>query len=72
MEKCEKEKMRPHPAMYVEDGLIIVSIVLLFVLTVFYRHLAWAQVSLLAVLAVMTIVFVRRLTRAHRAFTRRQ
>ena len=71
MERQDKEDGRPHSAIYVEDGLIIVSIVLLFVLTVFYRDRTWAQVALLAVMAVMVVVFVRRLTRAHRAFTRR-
>jgi len=72
MDKHEKERKRSHLAIYVEDGLILVSIALLFVLTIFYRNLAWAQVALLAVLAVMAIVLVRRLTRAHRAFTRRE
>ncbi len=54
---------------YIEDALILLALVPLFVLTVFFRGQRWAQVGLVVVLIVMVIVFVRRIRRVHRAFT---
>lgn len=54
---------------YVEDALILASVGLLFWLGVFRRGEAWAQIALLGVLALMVVVMVRRLRRAHRALT---
>lgn len=57
--------------MYVEDALILLAIVALFVLGVFFRRTSWGQGGLLVVLVVMAVVFVRRFRRTHRAFTGR-
>ena len=63
------QEKRPGPdGLFVEDALILLSIGLLFVLTVFFRREQWGQMALLAVLLVMVVVFVRRLRRTHRAF----
>lgn len=62
----EDERRKP-VGFYIEDALILVSIGLLFVLTVWFRYETWGRFALLAVLLVMAVVFVRRLRRTHRA-----
>ena len=57
--------------LYVEDAIILLALVPLFVLTVFFRNTLWGQAGLVVVLLVMVVVFVRRLRRVHRAFTQR-
>ena len=57
---------------HVEDGLILLSIGLLFWLWVLHRREAWAQIAMLPVLGMMLIVFVHRVTRVHRAMRNRQ
>jgi membrane protein YdbS with pleckstrin-like domain len=64
-------RKRAKVGLYVEDAVILLAIVPLFVLTVFFRDTLWGQVGLGVVLVVMVIVFVRRLRRVHRAFTGR-
>ena len=56
---------------HVEDALVLLALIPLFVLGVFYRRHAWAQAGLVLVLVVMAVVFVLRLRRVHRAFTDR-
>ena len=56
-------------SVYIEDGLIIVSIALLFWLGVLERDQRWAQLLMGGVLVVMLTVLVRRLRRVHGAFT---
>lgn len=65
------EKAQGRVALYVEDVIILLSLVLLFVLAVFCRHTWWGQAGLLAVLLVMAVVLFLRLRRVHRAFTGR-
>ncbi len=72
MDESSERKGQKSLAVYVEDALILVSVALLFVLAVFYRGRTWGQVALLVVLAVMVIIFVRRLRRTHRAFKGRE
>lgn len=67
----EEQESRSKTAIYVEDVLIILGVVALFVLAVFFRHQWWGQVGLVGVLIVMGIVFFFRLRRVHRAFTGR-
>jgi hypothetical protein len=56
---------------YLEDAVILLALVPLFILTVFFRTTLWGQAGLLVVLIVMAVVFVRRLRRVHRSFTGR-
>lgn len=56
---------------YIEDALILLAVVALFVLAVFFRETLWGQVALGVVLLVMAVVFYFRLRRVHRAFTGR-
>ena len=58
-------------ALYIEDALILLAVVALFILSVFFRDRWWGQVGLGGVLIVMVVVFVFRFRRAHRAFTGR-
>lgn len=66
---------RPHGgsklAIYVEDALILLGVVALFVFTVFFRKTWWGQAALMATGLVMVVVFIRRFRRVHRAFTGR-
>lgn len=55
-------------AMRIEDALILLALVPLFVLGVFYRDTAWGQVGLCSVFVVMLVVFIIRLRRANKAF----
>ena len=55
-------------AIYVEDAVILASIALLFVLTIFYRREMWAQILLGVVLVAMAVVLVRRVKRFNKAF----
>ena len=64
----QSRKQGKHLWVYIEDALLLVTIVLLFVLTIFFRHELWAQYVLAALLVLMLIVFIRRLRRASRAF----
>ncbi len=63
------EDRTPKSHIYLEDALILLGIVALFVLTVFFREETWGQVALVVLLLVMVVVFVRRLRRVHHAFT---
>ncbi len=72
MDDSGGDKTPEAPGIYIEDGLILLSIGLLFVLTIFFRREAWAQWALGAVFLLMLIVFVRRFSRAHRAFKGRR
>lgn len=54
---------------YIEDALILLALIPLFVLTVFFRDALWAQACLVVLFLVMVVIFVRRLRRVHRAFT---
>ena len=56
---------------YVEDLVILVTLVPLFILGVFFRFTWWGQTGLVVLLVVMAAVFVRRFRRVHRAFTGR-
>ncbi len=58
-------------ALYIEDLVIFLAIVVLFVLGVFFREKLWAQVALVVVLAVMIGVGISRVRKVHRAFTGR-
>ena len=66
----ESDEDRPPRArgLYLEDAVILVSIGALFVLTVFFRHTPGGKLGLVLLLALMLVVFVRRLTRVHKAF----
>jgi Ca2+/Na+ antiporter len=55
--------------LYAEDAIILLTLVPLFVLTVFFRNTTWGQVGLGVVLVAVLVVFVRRLRRVHKAFT---
>lgn len=66
----EGERKTP-AALYVEDALIVLAIVALFILTVFFRTELWGQVGLAGVLLLMVIVLFFRFRRVHRAFTGR-
>lgn len=57
--------------LYLEDALIVLAVVALFVLTVFFRDRWWGQAGLGVVLVVMGVVLFFRLRRTHRAFTGR-
>ena len=57
---------------HVEDGLILVSIGLLFWLGVLKRHQTWAQVAMIPVLAMMVVVLIHRLGRLRRAMQGRR
>jgi len=63
----DKEKRAGPSGLFIEDALILLSIGLLFVLSIFFRREQWGQIALLAVLLVMVVVFVRRIRRTHRA-----
>jgi len=52
---------------YFEDGLIVLSVGLLFWLGVLNRQERWARVAMLPVLGMMLVVFVHRMFRVHRA-----
>jgi len=56
---------------YVEDALILLCLVPLFIRGVFFRDETWTRVGLWIVLAIMLVVFVIRFRRVHRAFTGR-
>lgn len=64
----EEKHEEDRTAIYVEDGLILLSIGVLFALGVFYRQETWAQIVLGGVLLLMLVIFVRRYRRAKRAF----
>ena len=68
MGESDKDKRPISGGVFIEDALIVFSIGLLFVLTVFFRDEPWGQRALLAVLVVMVVVFVRRIKRTHGAF----
>ena len=68
MGETDKEKRPGSSGLFIEDALIILSIGLLFVLTIFFRREQWGQIALVALLLVMAVVFVRRIKRIHRAF----
>lgn len=68
-EPPDRESGSSKTHIYLEDALILLALIPLFVLTVFFRDELWAQVGLVVVLIVMALVFVRRLIRVHRAFT---
>ncbi|MBS3762805.1 MAG: hypothetical protein KGZ25_05815 [Planctomycetes bacterium] len=68
----DPEQQRLKLSIYVEDALILLAIVCLFVLGIFFRSELWAQVVMIVVLGVMLVVFGRRLTRVHRAFEKEQ
>ena len=72
MEQPSDQHEPREPGIYIEDALILVSIVLLFALAIFFRFEAWGQAALVGVFAVMLVVFVRRLRRVHRAFKGRR
>jgi len=59
---------RAKRALYIEDAVILLALIPLFILGVFYRSTEWGQAGLWAVFAVMLVVFVIRLRRTHRAF----
>jgi energy-coupling factor transporter transmembrane protein EcfT len=61
----------PKSRIYIEDALILLGIVALFVLTVFFRRETWGQIALGALALAMAVIFVIRLRRVHRAFTGR-
>ncbi|MHC4788390.1 MAG: hypothetical protein ACYS8K_04190 [Planctomycetota bacterium] len=58
-------------ALFLEDVLIVLSLVALFVLAVFFRREWWGQVGLGCVLVVMVVVLFFRFRRVHRKFTGR-
>lgn len=58
--------------LYIEDGLILGSILMLFWLGVFERNEAWAQWELGGILLIMLIVFIRRIRRTYSAFKEKQ
>jgi len=66
--EADKEKRPGSSGLFIEDALVLLSIGLLFVLTIFFRRKQWGQMALMAVLLMMVVVFVRRLRRTHRAF----
>jgi len=57
---------------YVEDGLILLSIALLFWLWVLHRREDWARIAMIPVLGMMLVVFVHRVSRVHRAMRNEQ
>lgn len=61
---------RPEAGILVEDVLIILSTVGLFVCWIF-RHRHAAQIGLWAILTLMIVVFIRRQRRFRRAFSRK-
>jgi hypothetical protein len=65
----QDERIPPKKGVYVEDLLILICLVPLFILGVFFRDRWWAQAGLGLVLIVMAAVLVRRVRRVHRAFT---
>ena len=67
----ERERAVKKAALYIEDALIVLSVIALFVLGVFFRERLWGQVCLGAVFAVMAAVLWFRFRRVHRAFTGR-
>lgn len=56
---------------YVEDLVILLSLVPLFILGVFFRLTWWGQAGLAVLLVAMVALFVRRFRRVHKAFTGR-
>jgi small-conductance mechanosensitive channel len=58
-------------ALLLEDAVILLSVLALFILAVFFRRQWWGQVGLVVVLGLMGIVFVFRFRRVHRGFTGR-
>jgi len=58
----------PERGFYVETALNAAAVWLLFTLTVYYRQTWWGQAALLAVLLMAAVIFVRRLSRTHKAF----
>lgn len=72
MGKAQPSDNRPPKSrIYVEDALILLGIVALFVLTVFFRRETWGQIALGVLAVAMAVIFVIRLRRVHRAFTGR-
>ena len=67
----EEEQPASRTALYVEDVLILLSVVALFVLGVFFRRDLWGQVALVVVLVLMGVVCLFRMRRVRRAFTGR-
>jgi hypothetical protein len=70
--QSEGEQTGHSVVVYVEDGLIILSIGFLFWLGVFHRAEAWAQGVLVLVLIMMAVVFVARVRRVQRALRKRE
>ena len=61
----------PRGRAHIEDLVILLSLIPLFVLGVFFRTTWWGQAGLAVVLIVMAVVFFFRFRRVHRAFTGR-
>ena len=53
-------------ALYVEDIVILLALIPLFILAVFFRRTWWGQAGLAVVLIVMGVVFFFRVRRVHR------
>jgi L-asparagine transporter-like permease len=68
VQEPQEKRKASSVGIYIEDGLILVSIVLLFWITVFHRHERVGQILLIVLLVVMLVVFVWRIRRVHRAF----
>ena len=68
VQEPQEKRKASSVGIYIEDGLILVSIVLLFWVTVFHRHERAGQILLILLLVVMFVVFVWRIRRVHRAF----
>lgn len=58
--------------LYIEDALILGSILMLFWLGVFERNESWAQWELVGLLLIMLVVFIRRIRRTYRSFKDKQ
>jgi len=67
-----QDEQGPRAGIHGEDLLILLSVVALFILTVFFRRTSWGQGALVGVLLLMAVVFWRRFRRVHRAFTGRE
>lgn len=58
--------------LYIEDALILGSILMLFWLGVFERNETWAQWELVGIFLIMLVVFIRRIRRTYRSFKEKQ
>ncbi len=68
----DRERKRLKRSIIIEDTLILLSIAMLFLLGVLYRHHGWAQIILFFVFLLMLAVFIRRTRRVKREFRRQQ